>query len=104
VKGGVEDCDLRHARQRLARSADLLERAPVVERSQDGQLRYRALDLVVHEHRSDETATTLHHTVPDRVRGDEVLDRVRLGAPHEVKLEARGARVDDKHIHRREFS
>jgi hypothetical protein len=42
--------------------------------------------------------------VADGVRGREGLDRAGFVPVYEVKLEARGACVDDKNVHGRGFS
>jgi hypothetical protein len=104
MEGGVEDGHMRDVRQRLARAADLLERPPVVERRERRELLDRLLDRLVDERRTDEAAPTVDDAVTDRVRRHEVVDGAGFVPVDEVKLEARGARVDDQDLDGRGFS
>jgi hypothetical protein len=56
------------------------------------------LHVVVDECRPDEAAPSVHDAMADRVRCDEVVDRTGFALAYEVKLEARGARVDDQYL------
>ena len=104
VERGVEDRDVRHVGQRLAGAADLLERAPVVERREHGELLDRLLHLVVDERRADEAAAAVDDAVTDGVRRDEAVHRPGFVRADQVKLEARGAGVDHKDVDGRGFS
>jgi hypothetical protein len=100
VEGGY----MRDLRQHLSRAADLLERAPVVERRQNRKFLYRVLDLLVDEHRPIEAPAAVHDAMADCVCRDEVVHRTGFVSVDEVKLEARGAGIDDQDIHRKGFS
>jgi hypothetical protein len=95
---------MRHIRQRLARSADLLERPAVVEWREHRELLDRSLDLDVDERRSDEPAAAVDDPMPDCARRDEARHLPGLAPRDEVKLEAGGAGVDDQDVDRRGFS
>ena len=100
----VEDCDVRHVRQRLARAVDLLERPAVVERCEDRKLLDRTLDGFVDHRRLLEAAPAVDDAVADGVRRDEALHGTGFVPVDEVKLEARRACVDDQDVQRKGFS
>ena len=99
----VEDGDVRHVGERLARPPDRLERGPVVERREHGQTLDRRLQCGVDELRLVEIAP-VHDPVADRVGRDEAVHRLRIAAPDEMELQTGGAGVDDKDVHRKGFS
>jgi hypothetical protein len=104
MERGVEDGHMRDLGQHLLRAAHLLERASVVERRQNRKLLYRGLDLLVDEHRPIEASAAVHDAVADCVCRDEVVHLTGFVSVDEVKLEARGAGIDDQDIHRKGFS
>jgi hypothetical protein len=75
-----------------------------VERRQHCELVDRLFDLVVDERRPVETPPAVHDAMADSVRGDEVLHGTGFVSLDEVKLEARGARVDHQDVDGRGFS
>jgi hypothetical protein len=104
MERGIEDRYLGHARKRLARAVDLLERTPVVERSEHRELIDRPLDIVVHQRRPDEAAPAVDYAVTDGVRCREAVDLAGFVPADEVKLEAHGACVDYQDVDGRGFS
>jgi hypothetical protein len=75
-----------------------------VKRGESRELLDRPLDLRIDQHRPVEPAAAVDDAVADGLRCDEAVDGTGFVAVNEVKLEARGAGVDDQHIHRRGFS
>ena len=104
VESGIEHRDVRDVRQRLARTVDLLERPTVVERSEDRKLLDGTLDGFVDHHRLLEVASAVHDAVADGVRWNEALHGTGFVLLDEVKLEARGACVDNQDVQRKGFS
>jgi len=100
VESSVEDRDLWDSGQRLACVPDLLECPAIVERGESRELVDRALDLLVDEHRAVEVPPAVDDTVAHGVRRDEALHGTGFVSVNEVKLEARGAGIDDKDVHR----
>jgi hypothetical protein len=76
----------------------------VVERSEDSKLLDGTLDAFVDHHRLLEAAPAVHDAVADGVRRDEALYGTGFALVNEVKLEARGACVDDQDVQRKGFS
>jgi hypothetical protein len=95
---------VRHVRQRLACAADLLERATVVEWSEDRKLLDGTLDGFVDHRGLLEAAAAMHNAVADGVRRHEALHEPGFALVDEVKLEAGGACVDDQDVQRKGFS
>jgi hypothetical protein len=67
-EGGIEDCDMRHARQGCLRLADRAERRIVVQRRKRPQLVDRRENVVVDWSRPDEVGSAVDDAVPDRLR------------------------------------
>ena len=83
---------------------DLLERPTVVERSEDRKLLDGTLDGFIDHRRLIEAAPAVDDAVADGVRWDEALHGTGFVLVDEVKLEARGASVDDQDVQRKGFS